>query len=138
MHENFDRKYGPPRFSNRVFGFVVTTVFLIVGLWPVAAKGEIRSWAIVIAVLLCAITIAVPRLFEFPNRFWTRFGARLHSIASHASLALIYFVAVVPTGAFIRAVGKDLLRRKRDPGARTYWIDRSPPGRPSDSLKNQF
>ncbi|MBF0130716.1 MAG: hypothetical protein HQL33_12065, partial [Alphaproteobacteria bacterium] len=45
---------------------------------------------------------------------------------------------ILPTGLILRALGKDPLRRSFDPGAKTYWIPREPPGPAPDSLKNQF
>jgi hypothetical protein len=41
-------------------------------------------------------------------------------------------------GLFMRMLGKDLLRLKYDPDARSYWILREPPGPEKDSLHRQF
>jgi hypothetical protein len=38
----------------------------------------------------------------------------------------------------LRALGKDLLRLKREPDARTYWIAREPPGPAPGSMSKQF
>ncbi len=35
----------------------------------------------------------------------------------------------------MRATGKDFLRLRRDPAAKSYWIDRTPPGPPPQSMK---
>ena len=37
-----------------------------------------------------------------------------------------------------RLAGKDPLRRRLDPGAKSYWIERIPPVPPPESMKNQF
>ena len=42
------------------------------------------------------------------------------------------------TGLGDDAFGKDFLRLKLDRNAKSYWIDRSPPGPPPQSMKNQF
>ena len=44
----------------------------------------------------------------------------------------------MPIGLVMRAFGKDFLRLKLDRDAKSYWIDRSPPGPPPQSMKNQF
>jgi hypothetical protein len=38
----------------------------------------------------------------------------------------------------MRLFGKDFLRLKRDPQAKSYWIERTPAGPAPDSMKNQF
>ena len=45
---------------------------------------------------------------------------------------------VLPTGLVMRAMGKDLLRLKRQPGADSYWIVRQPPGPMPETMKDQF
>lgn len=79
-----------------------------------------------------------PRWLALPNRWWTRLGELLHILISPVILACVYFLAVLPTGLFARALGKDLLRLKREPASATYWIERRPPGPSADSLTNQF
>jgi hypothetical protein len=38
----------------------------------------------------------------------------------------------------MRALGKDPLRLRRDPEAKTYWIDREPPGPAPETMTEQF
>jgi hypothetical protein len=38
----------------------------------------------------------------------------------------------------MRAFGKDFLRLRLDRTAKSYWIDRTPPGPPPQSMRNQF
>ena len=53
-------------------------------------------------------------------------------------MAVIYFAVATPTGLVMRALGKDPLRLKHDPDARSYWIHRDPPGPERESMRNQF
>jgi hypothetical protein len=62
----------------------------------------------------------------------------LHRITTPVILALLFWITVVPTGLLMRAFGKDPLRLKFDRDARSYWIERTPPGPAPDSLRNQF
>jgi hypothetical protein len=62
----------------------------------------------------------------------------LHHIVSPVALALVFYLAIMPTGLVMRLFGKDFLRLKRDPQAKSYWIERTPPGPAPDSMKNQF
>src|SRR5271154_1105934 len=54
-------------------------------------------------------------------------------------LAIVFLVVtIMPIGLVMRAMGKDFLRLRIDPAAKSYWIDRPPPGPPPQSMKNQF
>ena len=50
-------------------------------------------------------------------------------------MALVYFLTVLPTGLIMRLFGKDLLNRKLDKNAKSYWIERT---EQMGSMKNQF
>lgn len=69
---------------------------------------------------------------------WLGLGQILHYVVSPGVLGLVYLVAVIPTGLYVRVTGKDPLRLKREPDAKTYWIDRDPPGPDPKSLPQQF
>jgi hypothetical protein len=45
-------------------------------------------------------------------------------VISHVILAVIYYLVLTPIGLLLRAAGRDLLARRRDPTAESYWIDR--------------
>jgi hypothetical protein len=138
MHENLSRLEEVPISSERAFGLVFVLVFLIVGCLPLIDGESPRVWAIVIAAALVGITLVAPRLLRWPNRLWMSFGLLLHRIVSPIALGLIFYAAVLPTGLLLRLFGKDLLRLRREPRSRTYWIERTPPGPPPGSLKDQF
>jgi hypothetical protein len=53
-------------------------------------------------------------------------------------MAFLFFGAVLPTGVVMRLLGKDPLRLKRPLDAKSYWIERHPPGPTSESMKDQF
>jgi len=44
----------------------------------------------------------------------------------------------MPTGLIMRLFGKDPLRLRFDAEAKSYWIQREPPGPEPDSMRNQF
>ena len=39
-------------------------------------------------------------------------------------LAVVFATVVVPLGLFMRVLGKDVLKLRRDPSASTYWVER--------------
>lgn len=80
----------------------------------------------------------LPRILSPLNLAWLRFGLLLHRITSPLILAMLFYLTVLPTGLVMRALGKDPLRLRFDRSARSYWIERSPPGPEPQSLRNQF
>lgn len=51
-------------------------------------------------------------------------------VVSHAVLAFLYFGILTPIGVVFRAAGRDVLARRYDRSAPTYWIRRPPPPEP--------
>ena len=59
----------------------------------------------------------------------------LGSIVAPILMFLVYFITVLPVGFIMRFLGKDILKRKLDKSAKSYWIERR---EPISSMKNQF
>lgn len=92
----------------------------------------------VVAAGFLAAALFHPGWLRSLNRLWFRFGMLLHAVVNPLIMALVFFVAVAPIGLLMRVLGKDPLRLKREPTAKSYWIERRPPGPEPDSLRNQF
>ena len=137
-HEDFSRAHAVKASSNRSFGWVFTAVFAIIGLWPLLSSGPLRWWSLILAVLFMVITVLAPALLALPNRLWLRFGLLLNRIISPVMLAFLFYAVVTPMGMIMRALGKDMLRLRRDDADASYWIKRDPPGPKPDSLNHQF
>ena len=88
--------------------------------------------------MFLVVSLIRPGLLHPLNLIWFRFGMLLHRVVSPLILGLIFFVSVTPVALIMRVLAKDPLRLKFDREARSYWLDRDPPGPAPDSLKNQF
>jgi len=137
-HESFDRNEIAQSSSDRAFGIVFAVVFLVIGVLPLAFGGGVRLWSLAVGAMFLATALLRPALLAPLNRLWTRFGLLLHRIVSPIVLGIMFFVVITPMGWLQRAVGRDPLRLRFDREARSYWVDREPPGPPPDSLTNQF
>jgi len=62
----------------------------------------------------------------------------LHRIVSPVALGIVFFGVLTPMGFAMRLFGRDTMQRRFDPSARTYWIERDPPGPDPSGLPNQF
>jgi hypothetical protein len=124
--------------SNHKFGWFFTSVFSLS-----VAYAYWRSWytvayvALVGAFLFATFTLVSPQLLAPLNRLWYQFGIILGKIVSPIVLGLIFFALITPTSLVTRLFGRDELKLKKGNVA-SYWTDRSPPGPPSDSFKNQY
>ena len=124
--------------SDRGFGVVFAVVFFAIGLFPLLNGGPPRVWALGVAGAFLAAALVRPALLAPFNRVWFKFGLLLQRVVSPLVMAVIYFAVVTPTGLVMRTLGKDTLRLKYDPDARSYWIHRDPTGPERESMKNQF
>ena len=124
--------------SNTQFGWVFTVVFAIIGLWPVLGAHPPRLWALLLAAILIPCTLIRPSLLAPLNYYWFRFGLLVQRVTNPVVLLVIFGCVIVPTGLLMRLAGRDPLKRRLDPKATSYWVERTPPGRPDDSMKNQF
>ena len=56
-------------------------------------------------------------------------------VVSHVLMAIIYYLIVVPIALVFRAMGRDVLGRRLDPAARSYWHVRAGDRAPSSYFK---
>ena len=137
-HESFAREQTVRVSSDRSFGIVFAAVFLIVALWPLTGGGAARLWSLALAGLFLAAAILVPKALAPLNRAWMRLGLLLHRVTNPLVMGFVFCLAVVPTALIMRALGKDPLRRRFDREARSYWIERNPPGPEPKTMRDQF
>lgn len=124
--------------TNRIFGWFFAAVFAVV-----AAYTYLKGWntatlvALLSASLFTAATLFVPRVLAPLNRLWYEFGILLGKIVSPIVLGMIFIILITPVSIITRLFGRDELKIKKR-YEKSYWIDRSPPGPPSDSFNNQY
>ena len=117
--------------SNRSFGWTFVVVFTLVALFA-------YPWLIALAALTAAVTVMRDQWLEPLNRAWMRFGALLNRIVSPVVLGLIFFAVFAPVGIVMRLAGRDAMSRRFEPGRRSYWVPREPPGPREDSFRDMF
>ncbi|MDG1370169.1 MAG: SxtJ family membrane protein [Paracoccaceae bacterium] len=124
--------------SERSFGIVFAIVFLLIALFPLLGDGGVRLWSAGVSAVFGGLAFLAPELLAPLNTLWFKFGMLLSKIMSPSVMGILFFVTVTPTGLFMRARGKDLLRQKLDPDAETYWIEVDPEQAALTSMKKQF
>jgi apolipoprotein N-acyltransferase len=124
--------------SNRNFGLVFAGVFTILAFWPLIRHGEaVRWWALAPAAVFLGLALYADHLLAPLNKLWFRFGLLLHSVVSPLVMGGLFYGAVTPVALVLRLMGKDILRLKPS-DAKSYWIERTPPGPAKNSMGQQF
>jgi hypothetical protein len=136
--KSFAQDTGPATSSDRSFGLVFATFFLLVGLWPLLRGSTPRLWSLAVAATFLVLALARPKTLALPNRVWTSVGLLLHRVTSPVAMAIVFYATVTPIGLLLRLLGKHPLSLHFDPDAKTYWIERRPPGPAPDTMSNQF
>ena len=85
-----------------------------------------------------ALGYGAPMVLRPLNKLWFKFGLLLHAIINPIVLGAMFFVAVTPMALVMRLAGKKLLNMDYEPAAKSYWIERKPPGPPPESVRRQF
>ncbi|HEX7967024.1 MAG TPA: SxtJ family membrane protein [Stellaceae bacterium] len=126
------------RSSDRSFGFVFCAVSLVVALLPLVRGGEPRLWALAAAAAFFAVALIRPALLAPLNRLWFHFGLLFGRVTNPLIMGLVFFLVITPMAVIMRLRGKDPLRLRLDHEAKSYWIERTPPGPAPASMTNQF
>ena len=120
--------------SNRSFGIVFFLFFLIVALWPLINKADIRLWSLVISIIFLILGVVNSKILTPINKLWFKFGLFLGKIFSPLVMGSFFFLVVTPTGIIMRLMRKDLLNLKKN-NSKTYWLEKK---NENNSMKNQF
>lgn len=137
-HEDLNRKTEVDGSSDRSFGLLFAGLFSLIAVLPLFHKEPVRWWAVGMAAAFALVALTAPAILSAPNRLWKQVGLLLGAVASPIATGILLFGAFTPIAVVMRLAGKDPLRLKLDPKAKTYWIERKPPGPPPDSMTNQF
>ena len=127
-----------PRASERSFGFTFAGVFSALGVGLLWSGDPLAGTALLgLAGAFLVATLARPRLLAPLNRIWSRVGELLQAVVSPIVMAALFYGVLTPIGLLLRLTGHDPLRRRMEPGVRSYWIVRRPSS-PQTRMKDQF
>lgn len=124
--------------SNRSFGLVMATFFLIVT-GVSAWRHEWRPlwyWP-ALSAFFGFFALVLPAALTPLNKAWTLLGMLLHRVMNPLVMGLLFFGFVTPFGLFFRWVKGDPLRLKVDRSAATYWIPRDEKNQPGTGMADQ-
>ena len=120
--------------SNRSFGIVFFTVFLIIATYPLINNGELRIWSLILSLVFLILGLLNSKILYPLNKIWFKFGLLLGRVFSPLVLVIIFFLVVTPIGLLMRILNKDLLNLKFNK-SKSYWIEKN---EQKSKMKNQF
>lgn len=124
----------------RQFGLVVGGVLLAVAsllLWRRGASGW--TWGLGgIGGVLVVLGAFLPVVLRPVRDVWMTLAFVLGAVMTRVILTAAFGLIFVPTALVLRLAGKDLLRRRLDPDAPTYWIARDDGQPDRESLERYF
>jgi len=124
--------------SNKTFGLFFSAIFVLIAVYVyLKFRVEFAVFALTISTLFAIAAFLTPQILSPLNRLWFCLGLLLGKIVSPIVLALIFFVLITPVSLVTRLFGRDELKIKKRT-VESYWVDRLPPGPPSESFKNQY
>ena len=131
-------KTAGPLPSNRSFGTTFVIAFALLGAYRWWLGSAEYPWAFGLSALTMVVTLARPDWLAPANRAWMKLAELLNRIVSPVVLGAIFLGVLTPTAWVLRMAGRDALKRRLEPAAPTYWIQRDPPGPDPSGLPNQF
>lgn len=137
-HEDYSREEHIKGSTDRGFGLVFAGFFALTSVLSFWKGGVGWHWMAPLAAVFLIAAYTVPRVLAPLNKLWTKLGLLIYKVMNPIVLGLLFFVTIMPIGLLMRAMGKDFLRMKIDRNAKSYWIERTPPGPPPKSMRNQF
>ena len=120
--------------SNKSFGIVFFTVFLIIAIWPLLNGYEIRYWSLIISVVFLILGILNSKILTPLNKIWFKIGILLGNVISPIVMSIIFFLVVTPTSFIMKILGNDLLNLKKNT-KNSYWIKKQ---NQNSRMKYQF
>jgi hypothetical protein len=118
----------PTRRDLVVFGFVMPLVAALLGvLVDFRFDAPTATWIIWAAGgALTLVYLAVPPSRRPIFLGWMYATYPLGWVLSHVALLIVFFIAIVPFGLAARLLRRDLLARRFDRSAPSYWTARTP------------
>jgi predicted membrane metal-binding protein len=120
--------------SNKSFGLVFFIFFFIISLYPLLKDGNIRIWALIIAIIFLILGLLNSKILSPLNKIWFKFGILLGKFVSPIVMGIVFFGVVTPTALIMKIFGKNLLGLKKT-NKESYWIERP---KIKSKMKNQF
>lgn len=117
-------KLDPHRRDLRQFGFVLGGA--LVALSGIAWYRDSAALPYLLGAggLIALVGAVAPQALRPVYFVWMAIGLTLGTIVTAIILTVVFFGAITPIGLVMKVLRKDPMRRRLDPDASTYWIQK--------------
>ncbi len=123
----------------RVFGWIGLVAFPLAGALMHFYQGWIPQWAFWVLLGLGAacglLALAQPKLLKPLFIGMTLIAYPIGLVISTVLIGLIYYGLFTPVGLLFKLMGRDMLHRKLDRNAASYWVERKEQRTPASYLR---
>ena len=121
------------------FGKTLTIVlFLLSSFWSYRGSEEFAGQLLYGAFFFSFVSLFVPRSIKYLYIYWIKAANIISNIMTKVILFLVYFAFVTPYSLLVKLFKGDLLDKKLDPTAETYWKTRPKTPINLDQYERQF
>ncbi len=122
----------------RKFGLLVGPVLLVLGAFFFWQEKPLRSWLALPGLVLVILGLLRPLLLRRVHAVWMAVAGVMGTFMTAVLLTLVYLLVITPLALAARAMGKDLLHCRPDPGRQSYWRSRDPDSQDPAACERQY
>lgn len=123
----------------REFGLVVGIAFGVLATAQLLLHGKIDPRILyAISGFLIVTGLLVPQILRPLNYVWMKLALVMGWIMNRVLLGLIFYVIFTIVAVIMRLGKRDALRRRKEPGATSFWIIRPDTPTPAERYERQF
>ena len=129
--------WNPPNKQLQNFGKIALAMTVIISLLLYLLKGVAIQWLLIICAfgfMVFVISLISLKLTKMIYLGMILLTMPIGWVVSFTVLAVFYYLLLTPIGLFFRLTGRDILKRKMDPSAKSYWE----PRRQADTIERYF
>ena len=108
----------------RSFGILFGFLFLAVATYLFYRERTAWVWLASLGIFFILAGIAIPSVLRPVYVLWMKFAFLLAWINTRLILGIFFYCVLTPLGLLLRIMGKDLLEKRIDRNAKSYWIVR--------------
>lgn len=137
MIEKVDTSREAVRKTGKAF-LIAGTVIAAILFWKHGFEGISWRWFFGCAIALYGISYLAYPVMKPIHIGWMKFAQVLGWFSTHVVLSLFFYLILTPGGLVVRMLGKDLLDKRFDRSAKTYWRKRESTVFDPKRMENQF
>ncbi len=122
----------------REFGLTIGIILAILGcvaLW----RGKPSAWCLLpVSLGFILFGLLLPEALKPLQKLWMAFALILGFFMSHIILIILFYAVIAPIGLMVKMSGKDIMGRRIDVNAVSYWMKRSDAKKTKESYENQY